>query len=64
MKKYQDLTKFIALLENEQSYGEWIGNEEMLKERPVDENGKRLPYVAPYVRYSPVVSQFISEVLH
>ncbi len=64
MKKYQDLTKFIALLEKEQSYGEWIGNEAMLKARPVDDEGNPLPFVAPYVRYSPVVSQFISEVLH
>lgn len=62
MKRYQDLTAFIPLLEKEKNFGEWIGSEPVEIKR--DEEGNILPYVAPYVRYSLVSQQFINVVSH
>ena len=64
MQRYQDLTRFIPLLEKTDVYGEWVGKEIPQDKLKKDEYGKVLPHVTPYVRYAPAVSEFISVVSH
>ena len=64
MQRYQDLTRFIPLLEKTKVYGEWVGEEIPQDKLKKDECGRVLPYVTPYVRYAPEVSEFMNVVSH
>ena len=58
MKKYQALTKYVALLEKNKDYGKWILPEKREEGEPF------VPYVDAYVRYTDTVIDLMCEIAH